>query len=98
MWQPARVVAPSDSFLARQRTWRGLTTRGLAELSGVDKGTINRLEEPGPPHGELRTWLILAKALDVNLLAILQPEWHSEPLPTQRLRRGLPADAPPDLS
>lgn len=63
----------------------------------LTRAPSNRLKEPGPPQGELRTWLIFAKALDVPLLDIMQPEWLTDPLPAPRLRRRLPVDAPPDL-
>ena len=76
----------------------GLSQAELAKRAGVAEKSVYLAEKPGPPHGELRTWLCLAKALDVDLLAVLQPEWLSEPLPAQRLRGGLPVDPPPPLS
>lgn len=92
------MAQPSESFLARQRNRAGISQAELAKRAGVGKNSVALAEQPEQPRGQLRTWLLLAKALNVDLLAVLQPEWLNEPLPEQRLRKGLPVDPPPPLS
>lgn len=53
------------------RTAKGYSLRELEKISGVSKTTINNIEN-GKANPTIETLLLLAKALDVELSALLE--------------------------
>lgn len=53
------------------RTAKGYSLRELEELSGVSKTTINNIEN-GRANPTIETLLLLAKALEVELTALIE--------------------------
>ncbi len=58
--------------VAKRRAERGLSQRGLAELTGTTQSAIARLERGGRPP-RIDTLLRIAGALDCELLVELKP-------------------------
>ncbi|WP_298038945.1 helix-turn-helix transcriptional regulator [uncultured Microbacterium sp.] len=56
------------------RATSGLTYDELAEKSGLSRQTLLNLAA-GRFNGDLRTWMLLAKAFDTSLDAMLDPAW-----------------------
>lgn len=52
----------------------GMTYDELAEATGLSRRTLLNIGA-GTYHGDLRTWLILARALHVSLDETLGPVW-----------------------
>lgn len=63
------------AVFVRERDNAGLTYEELAERSGVSRQTLLNLAS-GKYHGDLRTWMLLARAFDTNLDALLAPTWE----------------------
>lgn len=57
--------------LAHVRAQKGFTQERLAQVSGVSRDTIHRLERGSSP-GRLATWYRLARALEVEVDALLE--------------------------
>ena len=66
--------APRGAFDARRHE-TGLTYDELAERSGLSRQTLLNLAR-GKYRGDLRTWLLLARAFDTDLDALLAPVWE----------------------
>lgn len=58
----------------RARVDAGLTYEALAERSGVSRQTLLNIAS-GKYHGDLRTWLKLARAFGVGLDELLGDVW-----------------------
>lgn len=57
---------------ARARS--GLTFEQLAERSGLHRQTLTNIAR-GRARGDLRTWLLLARAFEIQLDDLLEPVW-----------------------
>ncbi|MEU0133414.1 helix-turn-helix transcriptional regulator [Streptomyces sp. NPDC006296] len=69
-WVPARRRAVGDNVRAA-RTRAGLTQEGLAGRAGIDRKTVNRIEQA--THSPLLDHLLLiADALDVPLADLVR--------------------------
>lgn len=53
----------------------GMTYDELAESTGLSRRTLLNLGA-GNYHGDLRTWLVLTRALGVSMDETLSPVWH----------------------
>lgn len=62
-------------IFARRRAESGLTFEELAERSGLSRQTLLNVSA-GRYQGNLRTWLMLARAWDVSLDDLLAPVWQ----------------------
>lgn len=62
-----------DIFVAAREN-SGLTFEELAEQSGLHRQTLTNIAR-GKAQGDLRTWMLLAKAFDVTLDDLLRPTW-----------------------
>ncbi|WP_326765425.1 helix-turn-helix domain-containing protein [Streptomyces sp. NBC_01591] len=71
-WVSARRRAIGDRIRAA-RTHRNLTQEGLAELAGLDRKTVNRVEE-GAHSPLLDHLLLIADALGVPLADLVREE------------------------
>ena len=76
------VHTPPEPALARlaeafqaQRERSGMTFDELAAASGLARQTLLNLSA-GRVHGDLRTWVILAKVWDVSLDELVAPIWR----------------------
>ena len=74
--------APPQPDLARlagafkaHRAKSGMTFDELAAASGLARQTLLNLSA-GRVHGDLRTWVILAKVWDVSLDELIAPIWE----------------------
>lgn len=65
------------AIFVRQRDAAGLTYEELAERSGLSRQTLLNLAS-GKYHGDLRTWMLLARAFDTDLDSLLAPTWERE--------------------
>ncbi|EFP57840.1 helix-turn-helix transcriptional regulator [Dermacoccus nishinomiyaensis] len=52
-----------------------MTFEQLAEASGLHRQTLTNIAR-GAAKGDLRTWLMLARAFDATLDELLAPVWH----------------------
>lgn len=59
----------------QERAARELTYEQLAERSGLSRQTLLNISS-GKYNGDLRTWLLLAKAFDRSLDDLLAPVWE----------------------
>ena len=59
----------------RRRHEIGMTFDELAEASGISRQTLLNLSS-GKYHGDVRTWLRLARAFDASLDDMLAGVWH----------------------
>ncbi|WNB88093.1 helix-turn-helix transcriptional regulator [Glutamicibacter protophormiae] len=59
------------------RAESGLTYDELAEISGLSRRTLLNIGA-GTYRGDLRTWLILTRALGLSLDSTLSPVWGSD--------------------
>ncbi|WP_292766878.1 helix-turn-helix transcriptional regulator [Microbacterium sp. UBA3486] len=59
-----------------RRDAAGFTYDELAERSGLARQTLLNLAS-GKYHGDLRTWMLLARAFEVDLDTLLAPTWES---------------------
>ena len=75
------------AIIVRARHDAGLTLEQLAERSGVSRQTLLNLGS-GKHHGDLRTWLRIAKALDRGLDDLLAPVWYQNPPSVTAHRRA----------
>nr|WP_083803240.1 helix-turn-helix transcriptional regulator [Dermacoccus sp. Ellin185] len=57
------------------RAESGMTFEQLAEASGLHRQTLTNIAR-GAAKGDLRTWLMLARAFDATLDELLAPVWH----------------------
>lgn len=57
-----------------QRERSGMTYDDLAEASGISRRTLLHISS-GKYVGDLRTWIVLARAWDVSLDDLLGPVW-----------------------
>lgn len=62
-------------IFVRAREESGMTFEELAEATGLHRQTLTNLAR-GKAHGDLRTWLLLARALDKPLDDLLAPVWQ----------------------
>lgn len=62
-----------DIFVSA-RAASGMTFEELAEESGLHRQTLTNIAR-GTAKGDLRTWLMLSRAFDVNLDELLAPVW-----------------------
>lgn len=60
--------------LNRRRAESGLTYEALAEQSGVSRQTLLNIAS-GKYNGDLRTWLRLSRAFDIELETLLAEVW-----------------------
>ena len=67
----------AEAFQA-QRERSGMTFDELAAASGLARQTLLNLSA-GRVHGDLRTWVILAKVWDVSLDELVAPIWDGHP-------------------
>lgn len=68
-----------------QRAACQMTFDELADASGLSrKGLLNI--SSGTSHGDLRTWLILARTWNIRLDDLLAPVWASTPAPGEEPR------------
>lgn len=63
------------AIFVRQRDAAGLTYEELAELSGLSRQTLLNLAS-GKYNGDLRTWMLLARAFGTDLDSLLAPTWE----------------------
>ncbi|MFD5901022.1 helix-turn-helix domain-containing protein [Streptomyces microflavus] len=87
-WVPARRRAIGQR-VRDARTAARLTQEGLAGRAGVDRKTVNRLEQ-GATSPLLDHLLVIADAIGVPLSDLVREE--EQPLP--RERQGPPSDPP----
>lgn len=59
------------------RAESGMTYDELAEITGLSRRTLLNIGA-GTYHGDLRTWLILTRALGLSLDGTLAPVWSCE--------------------
>ncbi|GAA1785574.1 hypothetical protein GCM10009811_08390 [Nostocoides veronense] len=59
------------------RAKSGMSFDDLASASGLTRGTLLNISS-GRYNGDLRTWLMLARAWGVSLDEVLAPVWGSE--------------------
>lgn len=59
--------------LYRERSKRGLTLKSLSALSGLSDNTINSMEK-SYRKTRLRTWQIIANALEIDIEDLLENE------------------------
>lgn len=62
------------AIFVRRRTDAGLTYDQLAERSGLSRQTLLNIAS-GKVKGDLRTWMLLAKAFETDLDSLLAPTW-----------------------
>ena len=74
--------APPDPDLSQlrvifvsARARSGLTFEELAERSGLHRQTLTNIAR-GRAYGDLRTWLLLARAFEMQLDDLLEPVWE----------------------
>ena len=58
------------------RAKSGMTFEQLAEASGLHRQTLTNIAR-GAAKGDLRTWLILSRAFDMNLDDLIAPVWDT---------------------
>lgn len=68
------------AIFVRRRAEAGLTYDQLAERSGLSRQTLLNLAG-GKVKGDLRTWMLLARAFGTDLDALLAPTWSDEDEP-----------------
>ncbi|WP_256594831.1 helix-turn-helix transcriptional regulator [Dermacoccus nishinomiyaensis] len=66
---------PPARYLVTARAESGMTFEQLAEASGLHRQTLTNIAR-GAAKGDLRTWLMLARAFDATLDELLAPVWH----------------------
>ena len=64
------------AIFVNARARSGLTFEELAERSGLHRQTLTNIAR-GRANGDLRTWLLLARAFDTRLDDLLEPVWES---------------------
>lgn len=72
--QPEWVLAARRALgdrIRSTRMWRNLTQEKLAELSGIDRSTIQRIER-GTSDSKVSHLLLIARALDIHVTDLLQ--------------------------
>lgn len=62
------------------RAVRGMTFDELADASGLSRRGLLNISS-GTSHGDLRTWLILARTWNISLDELLDPVWAPTPAP-----------------
>jgi transcriptional regulator with XRE-family HTH domain len=96
----------SGELPRRTRLWRlsrGLTQAQLAELTGISKSSVERIEKSRDGAVNLRHLVNIALALDCELLDVVDDDWLgyrrldiSAPPPRRlRLERSAGGDEPP---
>lgn len=65
------------AILVLHRAASGLTVEELAEKSGLTRGTLLNISS-GRYRGDLRSWLLLARAFGISLDELLAPVWEGE--------------------
>jgi transcriptional regulator with XRE-family HTH domain len=75
---PQATLDPAAGDPRRPRLWRlarGLTQAQLAELSGLSKSSIERIEKSPDGAVNLRHLVLLALVLDCELLDVVDDDW-----------------------
>lgn len=65
-----------QAIFRERRAVSGMSYDALASRSGLTRGTLINLGT-GRFRGDLRTWLLLAKAWDLTLDELLAPVWET---------------------
>ncbi len=71
--EAAELAGEEVTLLERARVKAGLEQVELAEKAGVSRQVVNNLER-GRSKGYTETWVKLARALEVSLDEIVEPE------------------------
>lgn len=78
MGVPDPDLAQLRVIFNRRRHDAGMTFEQLADASGISRQTLLNLSS-GKYHGEIRTWLKLARVFGVTLDDLLAEVWTPEP-------------------
>lgn len=70
------IKGPNATRLATWRVLRGKTQREMADATGISLSTYRRLEQGKMPNPPLRYLSNCAIALDTDVSALFEDEWH----------------------
>ena len=68
----------NSALFRKERSDRGLTIEGMAELVGINWRTVSRLES-GTHMPSAETAIAVSRALEVSLDELYVPNGHAEP-------------------